>query len=167
MKALTFFFSLVILAGLNFEAQAQNQNRNNDADVFVSDGDDNFDRGNTDNFDYDERLRFQNNLSRRADRLDNLQYNLEARRDALNGFGFRRSRGVIRSYNPSELLSYQDLLAWETRLNRQARRLSSLERDILRTQRFRLNSRRVYNRGYRNSYRGFNRSYRGRSCRRY
>jgi hypothetical protein len=156
MKALTFFLSMIILAGVNFEAHAQSRTRNNDGDVYVSDVYDNFDRGNDRNSAINERRRFQDDLIRRADRLDNLEYNLQARLDALNGFGFRGSRGVLRSNVPDGLLSYDELLAWENRLNRQSRRLNSLQRDIVRTQRFRLNSRRnVYRRGYRNSYRGF------------
>ena len=161
MKALTFFLSLLILAGVNYEADAQYSRRSNTGGVYASNTNANSrnsdtytrgtNRGDFRNATRSERRRFQNNLVRRADRLDNLEYNLQVRQEALNGRGIRRSRANFRSNNPRGLLTLLELITWENRLNRKARRLAILERDILRAERRRGNNRRNSRGGNRNT----------------
>ena len=157
MKALTFFLSLLILAGVNYEANAQYSRRSNTGGVYASNTNSNsrnsdaYNRGDNRNATRFERRRFQNDLIRRADRLDNLEYNLQNRQNALDGRGVRRSRNNFRSNSPRRLLSQRELFAWEIRLDRKSRRLASLERDILRAERRRGNNRRGTRGGNRNS----------------
>lgn len=148
MKALTFFLSLLIVAGVNYEAAAQySRNSNNRGGEYTASSSSpsrnnssyyhNADRNVT----RAERRRFQNDLVRRADRLDDLEYNLQFRSAALDGRGIRRTRGIVRSNRPNGLLSIRELRSWDVRLDRKANRLRALERDIIRAERRRGNNR--------------------------
>ncbi len=146
MKALTFFLSLLILAGVKYEANAQYSRRNYDGGSYASTSNANsrnssdYYRSSTRNMTRSERRRFQNDLVRWSDDLYNLEYNLERRNAALNGRGIRVSRRD-RPSRPYGLLSTRELRSWEVRLDRKANRLRAFERDILRAERRRGNNR--------------------------
>jgi len=160
MKALTFFLSLLIVVGVNYEASAQySRNSNNGGGGYTASANSNsrnssdYYRSSNRNATRSERRRFQNDLVRYADRLDNLEYNLQFRSDALDGRGIRNSRR-FRSNRPNGLLTIRELRNWEVRLDRRANRLRNWERDLLRAERRRGNNRR----GTRGGNRGNNRN---------
>ena len=161
MKALTFFLSLLIVAGVNYEAAAQySRNSNNYGDrgyTASSNAPSRYNAGYYRNGDRNvtraERRRYQNDLVRLADRLDDLEFNLQLRRDALDGRGIRRTRRFYDSNSPNRLLSIRELQNWDARLERRANRLYNWERDILRAER-----RRGNNRGNRGGGRNGNRN---------
>ncbi|MFK8056707.1 MAG: hypothetical protein AB8F78_11360 [Saprospiraceae bacterium] len=148
MKALTFFLSLLIVAGVNYEATAQySRNSNNGGGGYTASSNSNsrnssnYYRNSNRNLTRVERRRFQNDLVRTADELYNWEYRLERRSAALDGRGIRTSRRDNRPQRPYGLLSTRELRSWEARLDRKANRLETFERDILRAERRRGNNR--------------------------